>query len=52
MAKSLQERTKKTGDLMLRSFFMRSNGHSKTIRLVVEDIPHTQLDLVYIVQGF
>ena len=52
MAKSLQERTKKTGDVMLRSFFMRSNGQSKPIRLIVEDIPHTQLNLVYIVQGF
>ncbi len=49
MAKSLQERTKKGPEIKVSDPFFRSND---LYRLVVEDIPHTQLDLVYIVQGF
>jgi hypothetical protein len=51
MAKSLQERTKKDRRLNAPVFFMRLDGLLRPGRLVVEDIPHTQLDLVYIVQG-
>lgn len=51
MAKSFEQRTKKDRSVLFSGLFYESNDLYGPNGLVVEDIPHTQLDLVYIVQG-